>query len=77
MIPQRKTSIYTQLSKKYNLPYQVIEVICNHPFKFTSNVISDPEDTKSIMFSYLFKIKLKKRYDSKERQTREPSVKVP
>lgn len=66
MIPQRKTSIYTQLSNKYNIPYQVVEVICNHPFKFASTVISDPEDTKSIMFSYLFKIKLKKKYESKE-----------
>lgn len=69
MIPQKKTNIYTQLSNKYNVPYQVVEVICNHPFRFASNVISDPEDTKSIMFSYLFKIKLKKKYETKETES--------
>lgn len=42
--------------------------MCNHPFKFASNVIASNDDTKSIMFGYLFKIKLKKKYASKERQ---------
>ena len=68
MTSQKRTSIYTQLANKYNIPYQVIEVICNHPFKFASNVIASNDDTKSIMFGYLFKIKLKKKYASKERQ---------
>ena len=62
------TNIYTKLSKKYNLPLPIIKVICNHPFKFASNVIASNDDTKSIMFGYLFKIKLKKKYASKERQ---------
>ena len=53
MTSQKRTSIYTQLANKYNIPYQVI----------ASN-----DDTKSIMFGYLFKIKLKKKYASKERQ---------
>lgn len=61
MVPQNKTSIYTELSHKYNIPYQVVEVICNHPFKFAQNTISDEKDIKPIMFSYLFKIKLKKK----------------
>lgn len=62
MISQKKISIYTQLANKYNIPYQVIEVICNHPFKFANEKISDNNDIKSIMFSYLFKIKPKKKY---------------
>lgn len=56
-------TIYSQLSNKYNIPYQVIEVICNSPFKFASEKISDSEDNKSIMFAYLGKIKLKKKYE--------------
>lgn len=60
---ERTTSIYTQLANKYNLPYQVVEVICNHPFKFANRVISDNEDTRTIMFGYLFKIKSKKKYE--------------
>ena len=59
---QKNVSIYTQLANKYNVPYRVAEVICNHPFKFASRVIADDNNDKPIMFSYLFKIKKKKRY---------------
>lgn len=61
MIPQKKVSIYTELANRYNLPYQVIEVICNSPFKFAKQVMAS-DDTKDIMFAYLFKIKLKKKH---------------
>lgn len=63
MIPQRKTiNIYKELSEQYNVPIPVIELICNHPFKFANKVIGDPTDNKTIMFSYLFKLKKKNRY---------------
>lgn len=63
LTPQRnKTSIYTELANKYNIPYQVIEVICNSPFKFAKEIMSDDDDQKDIMFAYLFKLKLKKIY---------------
>lgn len=62
MQQQKKISIYSSLANKYNLPYPVIEVICNSPFKFAKEVMSNGEDTKDIMFAYLFKLKLKKRY---------------
>lgn len=68
MIPQKKVSIYTELANKYNLPYQVIEVICNSPFKFAKQVIADDNDTKDIMFAYLFKIKLKKKFKNENTQ---------
>lgn len=55
-------SIYTKLSNKYNLPYQIIEVICNSPFRFTNEAITN-QDNKLIRFTYLGKIKLKKRYE--------------
>lgn len=58
---QEYSEFYNKLADKYNIPSQVIEVICNHPFKFASTVISDEHDTKPIMFSYLFKLKLKNR----------------
>lgn len=62
-------SIYTVLSNKYNLPYQVIEVICNSPFKFANKTITEL-DPKPIMMAYLGKFKIKKRYeeDAKSRQ---------
>ena len=58
----KKVNIYTQLSNKYNIPYPVIEVICNSPFKFAKEVMSNDDDTKDIMFAYLFKLKLKNKY---------------
>lgn len=56
------TSVYTDLAYKYKLPYQVIRVICNHPFLFASRRISEA-DVKPLMFSYIGKIKMKKRYE--------------
>lgn len=70
MIPQKKVSIYTELANKYNLPYQVIEVICNSPFKFAKQVIADDYDMKDVMFAYLFKIKLKKKFKNENTQVR-------
>lgn len=69
MISQKRSSIYTQLANRYNLPYQVIEVICNHPFKFANEKISNNADIRPIMFSYLFKIKPKKKYGKEVKQT--------
>lgn len=59
---EKKPSIYTELANKYNVPYQVVEVICNHPFKFANRMIANNDNIKAIMFGYLFKIKLKKKF---------------
>jgi hypothetical protein len=61
MKPVIKPTIYTELANKYQLPYQVIEVICNSPFKFAKQVMQDDDDIKDVMFAYLFKVKLKNR----------------
>lgn len=68
MIPQKKVSIYTELANKYNLPYQVIEVICNSPFKFAKQIMANDDDNKDIMFAYLFKLKLKKKFKCQDMQ---------
>lgn len=70
MIPQKQVSIYTELANKYSLPYQVIEVICNSPFKFAKQIIANDEDQKDIMFAYLFKLKLKKKFKNESIQIR-------
>lgn len=62
MQQQKKISIYSELANRYNLPYPVIEVICNSPFRFAKEVIANDNDQKDIMFAYLFKMKLKKKY---------------
>ena len=62
---KNQNTLYTQLSNKYHLPRQVIEVICNSPFKFASQSITNL-DYKPIMFAYLGKFKLKNRYVQKD-----------
>ena len=69
---QTGMSVYTDLANKYNLPYQVIRVICNHPFLFASRRISEA-DIKPLMFSYIGKIKMKKRYEQEDSQIKENS----
>ena len=64
------TSVYTDLANRYNLPYQVIRVICNHPFLFASRRISEA-DTKPLMLSYIGKIKMKKRYEQEYNKIKE------
>ena len=54
--------IYNTLAKKYGLDIRIIKEICASPFKFTHKVMADKYDTKGLMFAYLFKLKLKKRY---------------
>lgn len=76
MFRKKDNTIYRILSEKYNLPVPVIEVICNSPFKFAKDRMSDDDDYKNIMFAYLFKIKPKKKYineinSTKSRDTRQ------
>lgn len=59
-LKQKSSSIYYRLANRYNIPVQVIEVICNSPFKFTTKIIGSADDEKDILFAYLFKIKIKK-----------------
>lgn len=59
---RNQTSIYTKLSNKYKLPYPIIEVICNSPFRFINGAITN-SDPKPIRMLYLGKFKLKKKYE--------------
>lgn len=59
---KEQQNIFAKLSDKYGIPRQVIEVICNSPFKFTNEAISNL-DSRVIRLTYLGKIKLKKRYE--------------
>lgn len=61
MYKLKSKSIFTELANKYGMSANVIEVICNHPFKFAADRIRE-NDPRTIMFSYLCKIKLKKRF---------------
>ena len=64
----KNRDIYGELAKKYDLHKSIISIICNHPFMFASRRISDPNDEKNLMFAYLFKLKLKKRFKGKKNE---------
>lgn len=64
----KNDDIFSVLAKKHGLHRNIIAVVCNHPFMFASKKIADPDDEKSIMFAYLFKLKLKKAYKGKKKQ---------
>jgi len=64
----KNTDIYSILAEKHGLHKSVISMICNHPFIFASRHISNPDDEKNLMFAYLFKIKLKKRFKGNKRK---------
>lgn len=74
MLPKNLNNYITVLSAKYNLPPQVISVICNHPFMFASRRISEG-DIKPIMFAYLGKLKMKKSYAKKSSEDKEDARK--
>lgn len=67
----KNRKIYLELAKKYGIPPNVVEVICNHPFKFASERIQ-AGDNKPIMFSYFGKIKKKKRFINGHTNEQEP-----
>lgn len=58
---KRQSKFKQELSQKYNLPLPVIEVICNSPFSFAKEKIKQ-DANRPIMFAYLGKIKLKKKF---------------
>lgn len=74
MFRKKDNTIYRILSEKYNLPIPIIEVICNSPFKFAKDRMSDDDDYKNIMFAYLFKIKPKKKYVNEINSTKSRSA---
>jgi hypothetical protein len=63
----KNSDIYSVLAKKHGLHKNIVSMICNHPFIFASRRISDPDDEKTLMFIYLFKIKLKNRLKGNKR----------
>ena len=52
---KNQPSIYTKLSNKYNLPYHVIEVICNSPFRF-ANEANAIRNNDKLLYGGLIKI---------------------
>lgn len=73
MLKETRLKFVTELSHKYNIDPNIIQVICNHPFLFAAQKIRE-NDSKPIRFMYLGKFKMKRKYaqeNSKDKQDTE------
>ena len=51
-----------QISKDLNLDFDIVIELVMYQFRYTVNIMKDPEDTRDILFNKLFKFKLKSRF---------------
>lgn len=51
-----------KISKDLNLNFDIVRDIVMYQFRYTVNIMKDPEDTRDILFNKLFKFKLKSRF---------------
>jgi hypothetical protein len=54
--------IIKEVSELTGIDRNTVEVICKHPFLFTTNIMKDNNDIHDILFAKLFKFKLKERF---------------
>lgn len=58
-----------EVSRELNEDYDLVREIVMHEFKYTTDVMKDPNDYRDILFNKLFKFKLKSRFkDDKTKQ---------
>lgn len=55
-------NVCRKISKYLNLDFDIIRDIVIYQFRYTVNIMKDPEDTRDILFNKLFKFKLKSRF---------------
>lgn len=51
-----------KISKDLNLNFDIVRDVVMYQFRYTVNIMKDPEDTRDILFNKLFKFKLKSRF---------------
>lgn len=66
--------IIKQVSKRTNTDIQIVDEVCKHVFRFTIDVMKDEHDTHEILFSKLFKFKLKKRFEQNKTKPYSPKL---
>lgn len=66
--------VVKETSKRLEIDKETVDVICKHVFKFTIDVMKDPNDYHEILFNKLFKFKLKSRF--KDNKTKNYSPKL-
>ncbi len=54
--------VVKEVSKKTGINQEIVENVCKHVFKFTTEVMKDDNDCHDILFRKLFRFKLKSRF---------------
>lgn len=58
-------NICKTISQELGLEFETVRDIVLYEFKFTKNVMQDPNEHRDILFNKLFKFKLKTKFKSK------------
>lgn len=66
--------VIKEVSKRTGADIELVDQICKHVFRFTIGVMKDENDYHEVLFSKLFKFKLKGRF--KEDKTKQYSPKL-
>ena len=66
--------VIKEVSKRTGADIELVDQICKHVFRFTTDVMKDENDYHEVLFSKLFKFKLKGRF--KEDKTKNYSPKI-
>ena len=55
-------TVIKEVAKRTGEDIEIVDTICKHPFKFTTDVMKSETDYHEILFAKLFKFKLKGRF---------------
>lgn len=66
--------VIKQVSKQTGIDKEIVDVVCKHVFRFTTDVMKDPQDTHEILFAKLFKFKLKNRFKDDKTKNYSPKI---
>lgn len=60
------------IAKQLNLDFDLVKKVVMYEFKFTTDVMKDPNDYREILFNKSFKFKLKSRFKEDKTKTYSP-----
>lgn len=60
------------IAKKLNLDFDLVKNVVMYEFKFTTDVMKDPNDYREILFNKSFKFKLKNRFKNDKTKNYSP-----
>lgn len=66
--------VIKEVSKTTGIDINVVDVVCKHVFKFTIEVMKDPQDCHDILFRRLFRFKLKNRFKTNKTKDYSPKI---